>query len=365
MTRETVRVELGERSYPIVIDDGPVSGLGPALAGFLPAGRLAVIADARVAERHGAAVLASLERAGFAPRPCFVPPGERSKTLSRAERLARALVADGVDRRTGVLAFGGGVVTDLAGFVAATLLRGLDWAAAPTTLLAQVDAAIGGKTGVNLPEGKNLVGAFHQPRAVLAFLPLLTTLSGRELSSGLGEVIKYGVIAQPELLDELRRAPRAVRAAEPGALRPLVARCARIKADVVARDERETRGERLVLNFGHTVGHALEARYGFRRLRHGEAVGLGMVAAADVGERLGLADPAVGRAIRETLRAVGLPADYRPLLDDAALALLGSDKKRSGATIAFVAAPALGRTQVVPLSEQELKRLLGAAEGSR
>jgi shikimate kinase/3-dehydroquinate synthase len=361
LAQETIRVELGERSYPIVVTSEPLSGLGVTLAGALAPGRLAVIADARVAERYGAAALASLEAAGFAPRLWPVPPGERSKRLGRAERLARALVSDGVDRRTAVLAFGGGVVSDLAGFVAATLLRGLDWAAAATTLLSQVDAAIGGKTGVNLPEGKNLVGAFHQPRAVVALLPLLATLSGRELRSGLGEVVKYGVIAAPALLDEVRRAPRAVRAAEPAALLPLVARCAAIKAAVVARDERETRGERVVLNFGHTVGHALEARHGFHRLRHGEAVALGMVAAADVTARLGLGGAETARALRATLGALGLPVDWRAWLDEAALALLGTDKKREGRTISFVAAPAPGRTEVVPLALDELKRLLAAA----
>lgn len=358
MARETIPVELGDRSYPVVVDDGPVSGLGANLADAVPPGRLEVLADARVARLHGDAVMASLEAAGYSARLWTVPPGEGSKRLSRVALLARGFVRAGVDRGSTLLAVGGGVATDLAGFVAATLLRGVDWAAAPTTLLAQVDAAIGGKTGVNLPEGKNLVGAFHQPRAVVAHLPMLATLSRRELSSGLGEVIKYGVIAAPDLLEEVRRAPRAVRAAVPATLRPLVARCCRIKAAVVARDERETSGARAVLNFGHTVGHALEARYGFRRLRHGEAVGLGMVAAADVSERLGLAGPDVGRAIRETLRSVGLRDDYRSLLDDAVFARLGTDKKRAGDTITFVVARALGKTELVRLRPVELERLL-------
>jgi 3-dehydroquinate synthase len=266
-----------------------------------------------------------------------------------------ALLRAGIERATPLVALGGGVVGDVTGFAAATLLRGLPIVQAPTTLLAQVDAAIGGKTAVDHPVGKNLIGAFHQPRLVLADVGVLGTLPRRELVAGLAEVVKYGVIGDANLFARLERDPTAVLTVDPTAFVPIVAACARQKAAVVAADEREERGERAVLNFGHTIGHALEAVTAYGRFLHGEAVAIGMVAAARVSAGLGLCDTATVDRITALLGRLGLPVAIPADVPMAELgAAMKADKKSVGGRIRFVAVEQVGRVTFVALTAQDI-----------
>jgi 3-dehydroquinate synthase len=332
-----VPVPLGERSYDVVIGEGILPELGAALAGLGGGRRALLVADAAVAATYGAQAAASLAAAGLAVVPAVVPSGERSKSLRQAERLYGLAIAGGCDRASWVVAVGGGVVGDLAGFVAATLHRGVRFCQVPTTLLAQVDASVGGKVAVNHRLGKNLIGAFHQPRLCWADVATLATLPARELRSGLAEVVKHGVIADAAYLAEMTAAAPRLLARDPAALVRAVAGSCRIKAAVVAADEREESGLRSHLNFGHTVGHALETVLGYRRLRHGEAVAIGMVAAGAIAEALGLWSAADQRALRELLAAlrlpVRLPAGVRA---DELLQVLARDKKARDGRVRWV-----------------------------
>lgn len=300
---EIVRVELGERSYPIRI------GVGIALAETLrplAATTALLVTDSRVGPLHAAPIARAMEAAGIRVIGAEVPAGEGSKNLAQAGELLSRAAAARLDRRTVVAALGGGMVGDLAGVVAALYLRGVRLVQIPTTLLAMVDSSVGGKTAVNLPEGKNLVGAFHQPSAVHIDPAFLRTLPEREYRSGLAEIVKYGVIRDAGLLARMEGALPAVRAGDPAAVIPLIRRSCEIKAAVVGADERET-GERAHLNFGHTLAHALETVEGYGRYLHGEAVSLGMVYALELSVRArGLARAEADRVIR-LLQAVGLP----------------------------------------------------------
>ena len=304
-------------------------------------GTCAVITDENVGRLHGANVMGSLEAAGFAPHLLAVPAGENSKSMTAAENLVDRLLAAGLDRGSFVVALGGGVVGDLAGFVAAIYLRGIPLVQIPTTIVAQVDSSIGGKTGVNARAGKNLIGAFHQPRLVLADTDTLATLPDREYREGFAEVIKHAVIRDAALLDELD--PAAPR----GSLAPLVARNIRIKADIVASDEHERTGQRALLNFGHTIGHAIENVAGYGVFLHGEAISLGMAAAVEISQRkYGLPTAEAGR-VREKLQAYGLPVTLPPELGtDALLAAMRHDKKFSEGRIRYVVTPKLGEAFV-------------------
>jgi 3-dehydroquinate synthase len=314
-----------------------------------------LITSERVSGLYGPAVLASLRGAGLRPAVIEVPDGEEHKNLAWVTVIYDRLLEAGLDRRSLVVALGGGVVSDLAGFAAATLLRGLPTAVVPTTLLAQVDAAVGGKTGVNHARGKNLIGAFHQPRLVLADVAVLSTLARREFLAGLAEVVKYGVIGDAALFARLESDLAAVLAGTPDVLVPMVADCCRQKAAVVIADEREEEGGRAVLNFGHTVGHAVEALTEYRELLHGEAVAIGMVAAARVSRALGrCGDEPVAR-LERLLKRAGLPTDIPSGLTPAALALaMQYDKKSADGRIRFVCLQEIGRTAFVELSAQEI-----------
>jgi 3-dehydroquinate synthase len=304
---------------------------------------------ARVAERAARA----LERLGLAVHQLDLPDGEAAKRLAVIESLYRRLAAIPTRRADPVVAVGGGATTDAAGFAAATWLRGVPLVSLPTTLLAMVDAAIGGKTGVDLEAGKNLVGAFHQPAAVVADLDTLATLPAAELRAGMAEVIKAGLIADPALAAAcLERAPAAV-AGDLDALGPLVERAIAIKAEVVGGDEREA-GRRAILNYGHTLGHALERLAGYQGLRHGEAVALGMVFAARVAEAAGLAPAGLADGHVELLRAAGLPVGGVALDPDAVLAAMGTDKKRGAGGLRLVLLRAPGRPELVPAPERGL-----------
>jgi 3-dehydroquinate synthase len=285
-----------------------------------------------------------LARAGLVARAIVVPPGERSKTMAKAVRICRVFAADRLERGSPVFGFGGGMVCDLAGFAASIYMRGVGYYAIPTTLLAQVDAAIGGKTAVNLPEGKNLVGTFRQPKAVFVDPLLLASLPRRELASGLAEVVKYGVIGDARLFDLVERKLPAILKLSPRPLEEIIYRCASIKAAVVARDEREA-GVRAVLNYGHTVGHAVERAGGYRRYRHGEAIAIGMEAEAVIAMRMGLAPLEMVAAQNRLLRGCGLPTRLDRARREEVLRAIGHDKKTLDGEARFVLPERIGRVR--------------------
>ncbi len=319
-------------------------------------GACAVITDENVGRLHGAAVLKSLEAAGYRAVLLTVPAGEKSKSLASVEDLCDRMIAAGLDRGSFVVALGGGVVGDLAGFVAAVYHRGIPFVQIPTTIVAQVDSSIGGKTGVNARAGKNLIGAFHQPRLVLADTDTLATLPDREYREGFAEVIKHGVIRDAAMLDELDpAAPRE-------SLAPLVARNIAIKAAIVAEDEHERTGTRALLNFGHTVAHAVENVAGYGRFLHGEAVGLGLAAALEVSQRKAGLSATDAQRVRDKLAAFGLPlALPADLATEDLLAAARRDKKFDGGQIRYVVTPRLGEAFVATdVTEQDLRAALQA-----
>ena len=341
-----VTVNLGARSYDIIIGAGLLDTLGERL-GELGLGRtVLLVSDEQVWALYGERVRNVLEAAGFKVVVAVVPPGEEQKDLARAEELYDLAYTGGLDRTCPVVALGGGVVGDLAGFVAATYMRGVPLVNVPTTLLAQVDSSIGGKVAVNHPRGKNIIGAFYQPRLVLADVQTLTTLPQRELLSGLAEVIKYGVIADASFFAWLEAYWERVLARDTAGLERVVRHCSRIKAWVVERDETE-QGLRAILNYGHTVGHALEATTGYRRFSHGEAVAVGMAVAARLAERLGMLAAPEAERIRDLLVRVGLPVTIpADVSTEELLEALYRDKKVVGGRLTFVLPVNIGEVRV-------------------
>ncbi len=339
----TVEVRLPGGAYPVHVGRGLLDReeLYPELPGACAAAVVASPAVAGLADR----VAAALGRRGLAVHRLDLPDGEDAKRLQVVETLYERLAAVPLHRADPVVAVGGGATTDVAGFAAATWLRGVPLVHVPTTVLAMVDAAIGGKTGVDLPAGKNLVGAFHQPRAVLADLDTLASLPEAELRSGLAEVVKAGLVADPPLAEACEALAGRARAGDQAALAPLVVAAVRVKAHVVAADERDA-DRRTILNYGHTLGHALERLAGYRGLRHGEAVALGMVFAARVAERIGLATPDLVAGHLRVLRALGLPVGGIDLDPRRALAAMATDKKHQGG-LRLVLLRAPGRPEVV------------------
>ncbi|MBI2104889.1 MAG: 3-dehydroquinate synthase [Candidatus Omnitrophica bacterium] len=321
-----IRVRLGERSYGIAITDS-YRRLPEWLAGLRLPTQGWVISHARLLGRYGPALLGPLRRAGWRLSTLAVPEAESSKSFAMVERVIAQLGRTAPMRAPLLIAFGGGVVGDLTGLVAALFRRGVPYIQVPTTLLAQVDSGIGGKVGVDLPQGKNLVGAFYQPRFVCHNVRVLRTLPPRQRRSGLAEVIKYGVIADRQLFAYLEQHLAACLHLSPRAVRVMLERSCRIKAAIVSRDERETRGVRARLNFGHTLGHALEAATGYRRWTHGEAIAIGMCAAADLGAELGWLPRKDAERIARLIRAAGLPTRARSVPRAAVLRALRYDKK--------------------------------------
>ncbi len=338
----TLRVELGPRSYPIVVEDGL---LNRAADHVMQAGRwssVAVLTHPHLVTRYAEPLMASLRSKGVRVTLVTLPAGERTKTLRGVARVYDALIQAGMDRRGLLITLGGGVLGDLGGFAAATYLRGVAFIQAPTTLLAQVDASVGGKTGVDLPQGKNLVGAFYQPQTVLVDTATLRTLPMRELRAGAAEVIKYGIIRDKSLFARLQAEMPLLLRRTPGVLDEIILRSCEIKADVVAADETE-QGLRAILNFGHTVGHALEAATSYRKYRHGEAVAIGMVSACLIGEEMGVTPPAVTRDLSDLIRRSGLPTALPagvPL--EAILTAAGRDKKVQEGRLHFILARDIG-----------------------
>jgi 3-dehydroquinate synthase len=353
-------VRLGERSYQIHVGAGALGRAGDLIRAT--AGRRGfVITDPRVNGLHGAALRAGLGR--FEAETILVPPGERQKSLRRAGLLWDQLLRRGADRASVVIAFGGGVIGDLAGFVAATYMRGLPYVQLPTTLLAQVDSSVGGKVAINHPRAKNLIGAFHQPRVVVADVSVLSTLRPRDYREGLAEVAKAAAIADRALFGWLERNRADVLGRDPEALTHLVRRCCEIKARVVEADERES-GPRALLNFGHTVGHALESLTGYGALRHGEAVSIGMAGAARVSRLLGLLSEEDEKQLTALLAGFGLPTKIAGLGAPAVLDRLRLDKKAIGGVPRLVLLTAIGQAewgrQVPPRILQAALRGIGA-----
>lgn len=339
---EKITVPLRERSYDILIEFGSAARIGSALSNLGLGKKGVVVSDSNVGPLYASLIVDSLAGAGFDVRVATIPAGEENKTLETAARLYREMLSFGLDRKSFVLSLGGGLVGDVAGFAAATYMRGIRFVQVPTTLLAQVDASVGGKVGVNLPEGKNLVGAFHQPSLVLIDPQLLATLPSRELVSGFAEVVKYGIIRDPDFFSFLEENYEDVLSLKRAAVEKAVAVSCRIKADVVGADEREESGLRAILNFGHTVAHALEALTDYDTYRHGEAVSIGMVCAAEISSKLGYLSEGAADRMSNLLQKAGLPVTFSNLDPTHILARMCFDKKAVGEKIRFVLARTIG-----------------------
>jgi 3-dehydroquinate synthase len=354
----TVRVQLGERSYDIAVTSDGGAGLGP-FARERARGTLAWVVTDENVRPHAGAAAAALAAAGFRTDTAVVPAGESQKALPVASQLYDRLADLHADRETLVVAVGGGVVGDLAGFVAATFNRGLPLLMVPTTLLAMVDSSVGGKVGVNHPQAKNLIGAFHQPVGVWIDTAPLATLPDREYVSGLAEVVKYGVILDPELFAYLEGHPDEIRERQPEAVRHLVARSCRLKADVVERDEREETGLRAVLNFGHTFAHAFEAVAGYGTLLHGEAVAAGMACAARLAERRGLVGDDFTLRLQRLLVRLRLPGKPGRYPVEPLLGAMRSDKKALHGRLRFVLPRRLGEVALYDdVPEADVRQVL-------
>ena len=340
--------------YPVVIGSGAIDMLDAEMNAAKLGARRLLISSHRVWELHGE----RFRRAGADRTPILIEDGERYKNLNTVTRVLDALVKVRADRSTVVIAIGGGVIGDVVGFAAATYLRGVPVVHVPTTLLAQVDSAIGGKTGVNHPLGKNLIGAFHAPSLVVADPVVLETLPRREFRAGLYEVIKYGVISEPALLDRMRDTLPAIFARDGSAVAPLVSASCRIKAAVVSADERES-GLRRILNFGHTVGHALEAVTKYKRFRHGEAIGYGMLAALAIGVTRGVTPKSLGEEVDALITQLGPLPSVADISAKEVLAAIKRDKKVVNGTLHFIAASDRGKTiELTDVTEKDIKTAL-------
>jgi 3-dehydroquinate synthase len=359
-----VDVALGERAYDIVIGRDVLRSLGGRVAALRPGARTAVVTDRTVAKFWLEKTEASLSAAGVATSRIIVDEGEGSKTYAGLEQVSEALIAAKIERNDLVVALGGGVVGDLAGFAAAILRRGVDFVQVPTSLLAQVDSSVGGKTGINSPRGKNLLGAFHQPVLVVADSAVLDSLSPRQFRAGYAEIAKYGVLGDAAFFAWLQANHADIFTGGPAREHAIATSC-RAKAAIVARDERET-GERALLNLGHTFGHALEAATGFSdRLFHGEGVAVGMVLAAELSAELGLIAPSDAARVGHHLAAVGLPTRLRDIAGfaqegladaDALMALMAQDKKVKRGRLTLILLQAVGRAVIAPDVEPSLVR---------
>ena len=344
-----LEVDLGERRYPVRIGAGTLALAGPEIARRTGASLAVVLSVPGVARRHAGALERSLRGAGVRARRIVVPDGDRTKRLGVVARLYDRLLALGADRGTALVALGGGMVGDLTGFTAATFLRGVPFVQVPTTVLAMVDASVGGKVGVNLPQGKNLVGAFHQPRLVWIDVATLRTLPRRERSAGFAEVVKVAALGDAGLFARLERDAEALMELDPRRLVPVLGRAIAIKAEIVAKDEREA-GPRMLLNLGHTLAHAVETLSGYRGALHGEAVAMGMVFSARRSEELGLAPEGTAARLETLLRRFGLPTELPRFSREAYLAALRVDKKQRDGRIRYVVLRRIGRAETVPLT---------------
>lgn len=343
---QKLTVDLGDRSYPIVIADGTLAGVGNALAEAGYRGRLALVSNPTVYGLYGERVAASLREAGFELCEILVPDGEEYKSLASAETIYTELLKARLDRTSALVALGGGVIGDLTGFAASTFMRGIDFIQVPTTLLAQVDSSVGGKTGVNHPLGKNMIGTFWQPGLVWIDIATLRTLPRREFLAGLAEVLKYGVIWDQDFFCFLEREQEKILKLDAAALAYLISRSCEIKAEVVSKDERET-GLRAILNYGHTLGHAVETATKYTRFLHGEAVAIGMVGAARLSEQLGHTGREQTERIASLVRSYGLPSAVPEDIGvEELLGCMQLDKKTVSGALTFILPEKLGTVRI-------------------
>jgi 3-dehydroquinate synthase len=343
---QDIPLNLASRSYHILVGCGALASLGPELARLSVGRRVALVSDPAIMRLHGGVALESLRQAGFETAEILLPEGEKAKTIEVAQRGWDQLLEARCDRTSTIIALGGGAVGDLAGFIAATYMRGINFIQVPTTLLGQVDASIGGKTAIDHPRAKNLIGAFHQPRAVIVDPALLLTLPEPEFRSGLAEVIKHGIVLDADYFGDLERCLPDLLRRELDTLERVVAGSCRLKAGVVERDEQEAE-LRHVLNYGHTIGHALEAVTGYGRWSHGEAVSLGIAAEARLAERLGIASALTRQRQVDLLKEAGLPVRGLSVAPAAVVDALSRDKKARDGRVPFVLAPEIGAFRLV------------------
>lgn len=339
---QTIRVELGARSYDILIGQGLLAKAGSYLATLGLGSKAVVITNAEIAKLYLQPVLQSIGREVI---ELIIPEGESAKTLDTVASLHNRLAQLGLERNSTLIALGGGIVGDVTGFVAATYLRGINFVQIPTTLLAQVDSSVGGKTGVNLTAGKNLVGCFYQPKLVLIDTDTLSTLPAREIQTGLAEVIKYGVIRSRELFEQLEGSLQITA--------DIIAKCCQIKAEVVSADEKET-NLRMILNFGHTVGHALEAVTNYQQYTHGEAVALGMIVAGEISLRQRMFSEAEQARLIALIAKAGLPTEFPKVNFERLIEAMYRDKKVSDQSLTFVLPKAIGEVEIVKDIRPEL-----------
>lgn len=345
-----VNVDLGNKSYPIYIGENILPDLGKYLKkpqmGLATGTKIMVVTNPLVYDLYGRTVMNSLAEAGFTPIPGEVPDGEAYKTLDSAEHLYDVAFDNGLDRKSVVLALGGGVIGDLAGFVAATYMRGVSFIQVPTTLLAQVDSSVGGKVAVNHPRGKNIIGAFYQPKMVFTDIRTLHTLAQREFRAGMAEVIKYGVIWDRKFFDFLVNEHAGVKNLNTSEVTRVISTSCSIKARVVEQDETE-QDVRAILNYGHTFGHAYEALTNYKKFVHGEAVAIGMISAAAAAERLGMLSAGNLERINNIIRLYGLPENFGALAPEEIIASMGHDKKAVGGNIKYILPEDIGRVKIV------------------
>jgi len=348
-------IDLAERSYEILIDRNLLERAAPLLKEVLAPSQAVVVTHPSIGKLHGEALFKSLTGLGIPTRFIEVPEGEGSKSLAQVGELYDRLLEMQCDRRAVLVAFGGGVIGDLTGFVAATYLRGIPFVQVPTTLLSQVDSSVGGKTGINHPRGKNMIGAFYQPKRVIIDLETLRTLPPREFRAGLAEIVKHGVIADAGLFAYLETHAEKILNLDTECLEHIIAASCAIKAQVVERDERESR-HRMVLNFGHTLGHAIETLTGYSEWVHGEAVAMGMVIAARLSRATGRAGDEVTERIASLLARFGLPTEFPALDEEAVIQALYLDKKTTHRKLTLILTPGIGSVDIVDDVDEELIR---------
>jgi len=342
-----IKVKLGRRAYEILIGRGILDTLGSRLLRLKLGTDAYVITNSWIKRKYGVVLARVLRKSGFNVYFKVVADSEKSKSLETASIVIKDLARFDKKRKVFIIAFGGGVVGDLAGFVASVYKRGINYVQVPTTLLAQVDSSIGGKTAVDLTQGKNLVGAFYQPRVVLSEINFLKSLEKKQLAGGLAEVIKYAIIKDRKLFDFLENNNKVILRKDPAALERIVRACSRIKADIVSRDERETVGLRTILNFGHTIGHAIEAGSGYRGYGHGQAIALGMLCAADISCALKMIDAGLTQRIKRLIRIYGLPVQLKGVSLDKIVQAQYRDKKFTGKENKFVLIRGIASSQIL------------------
>jgi len=344
-----LKINSAKHTYPALVGSGLLEQVGERTHKYLPRETCAIISDSNVAPRFGDRIKRSLESANFQPTLITIPAGEKSKTLKQAGAICDQMTAAGLDRQSFVIGLGGGLIGDISGFVAAIYHRGIPHVQIPTTLLAMVDSSIGGKTGVNTADGKNLIGAFHHPSLVIDDVEVLKTLPPREFNQGFAEIIKHAVIADAEMFKELKveRASWAAAGGETHALQSLIKRNVEIKSKIVAKDERDQTGERAILNFGHTIGHAIERAGDYRKFLHGEAISLGIVAACAVSIKKADLPPDQRDAIVDLLERFNLPTQLpKNFSREKIIETLKFDKKFEGGNVRFVVAPRIGSARL-------------------